>query len=175
MLFRSTDDDHADSDRHRRARGGGDQDGTTRQPYGAYTPLRLDARPQSRRRLNPVRGASCERDRLLLLAKTLCELRRCRDARLERGSTFRRQRPVGKRRQLGALSVGRVSSATSHGHGKRNRSPERAAASLILLLDSAETVTVPMTPRQPKLFPRVGREPLGETGSLGNRRRTPVS
>ena len=46
------------------------------------------------------------------------------------------------RRQLGVLSVGLVSSMTSHQHGKPNRSPERAAASLVLLMDSAETVTL---------------------------------
>jgi hypothetical protein len=105
--------------------------------------LRLDARAQSRGRLDPVRGAACERDRALLLAKTICELRRCRDPCLERGPTLGRQRPVGKRRQFDALSVGLVSSATSHQHGKPNGSPEHAAASLgLLLVDSAEMVTL---------------------------------
>ncbi|HSP71262.1 MAG TPA: hypothetical protein VLN26_02775, partial [Gaiellaceae bacterium] len=80
----------------------------TRQPHAAYTTLRLDARPQSRRRLDPVRGAPRERDRALLLTKPLRQLRRGSDSSLERGSTLRRQRPVRERGQLGGLGVGPV-------------------------------------------------------------------
>jgi hypothetical protein len=103
--------------------------------------LRFDARAEGRRRLDPVRGASRERDRALLLGKPVRELRRRGDPRLERGSTLRRKRPVGKRRQLGKLSVGPVFSTTSHQHGKPNGNPERRAASLGFIRVDTEELT----------------------------------
>ena len=63
---------HTDGDRQHSGRCGADQDGTAGHAHAASTSLRFDARPQRRRRLDPVRGAPRERDRALLLAKPLC-------------------------------------------------------------------------------------------------------
>ena len=83
-----------------------------------------------------------ERDRPLLLGKPVGQLRRRGDPRVELCSTLRRKRPVGKRRQLGELTVGPVSSTTSHRHGTPNRNPARASALRgFLRVDSAEEVT----------------------------------
>ena len=119
-----TEHGHPDGDRQRSGRSGADQDETTRRPHAARTSLRLDARPQRRRRLDLVRGAPRERDRPLLLGEPVGELRRRRDSRLERGTTLRRERPVRERRQLGdLLTAGLVFSTTSHRHGKRKVTP----------------------------------------------------
>jgi hypothetical protein len=104
--------------------------------------LRLDACTQARRRLDLVRGAPRECDRLPLLGKPIGELRRRSDACLERGTTLRRQRPVGKRSQLRDLTTVRlVLATTSHRHGNTNGNSERAAAWRGLQLNSAEMFT----------------------------------
>jgi hypothetical protein len=103
--------------------------------------LRVDARPQRRRRLDPVRGVPREGDRALLLAKPLCELRRGSDSRFEHSTTPRRQRPVGKRRQLGDLNLGSVSSTTSPQHGNTNGNRGPAAAAPSFWMNSVEKIT----------------------------------
>jgi hypothetical protein len=82
------------------------------------TPSHIDARSQRRGRFDLSRSAPRERDRPLLLGEPVGELRRRRDSRLECGTTLRRQRPVGKRRQLGELLTAvLVSWTTSQRHG----------------------------------------------------------
>ena len=102
----------------------GDQDEAARHRRAARTSLRLDARSQGRRRLDLGRGAPRERDRALLLGEPVGELRRRRDPCLERGTTLRRERPVGERRQLGdLLTAGFVLSTASHRHGNTTVTP----------------------------------------------------
>jgi hypothetical protein len=103
--------------------------------------LRFDTSPQPRRRLDRVRGAPRERDRALLLAKPLCELGGGSDSRFERSTTRQRQRPVGKRRQLGDLSLRSIFSTTSAQHGNANGNRGPAAAAPSFWLNGVEEVT----------------------------------
>ena len=77
----------------------------------------LDARSQSRRRLDLVRGAPRQRDSLLLLRKPVGKLRRSRDSRLEHSTTLGCERPVRERCEFGDLLTAHlVCLATSHRH-----------------------------------------------------------
>ena len=82
--------DHPDADRQRSDRRGADEDETTRRTYPARLSLRLDARSEGGRRLDPVHGALRRRNRTLLLAKPIGELRRRSNACLESGTTLGR-------------------------------------------------------------------------------------
>jgi hypothetical protein len=100
------EDGQADGDGKGGGAGGGDRDETAPRRRAARSSLRLDARPQARRRLDLGRGIPRERDRVLLLGKSLAELRRRLDPRLERCPALRRERSVGERRQLGFVRRG---------------------------------------------------------------------
>ena len=77
----------------------------------------------------PFHSAPRERDRPLLLGKSVGELRGRSDSRLERDTLLRRERPVGERRQLGDLPIAAlVFSTTSHRHGTKKGNAERAAS-----------------------------------------------
>jgi len=103
--------------------------------------LRFDTRPQRRRCLDLIGGAPRERDRALLLAKPLCERRGGSDSRFEHSPAPRRQRAVGKRRQLGDLNLGSVSSTTSPQHGNTNGNRGPAAAAPSFWMNSVEKIT----------------------------------
>ena len=150
----------------RGGRGGADQDEAARRPRAARTSLRLDARPQGRRRLDLVRGAPRERDRPLLLGEPVGKLRGRCDSRLERGTPLRRERPVRERRQLGDLPIaGLVFSTASHRHGTAKGNAERVT--------SWRRKTRPRGARHtclkrdlavPTLVPRESAQPRGELG-----------
>ena len=94
------------------------EDETARRPHSAGTSLGLDARPQSRRRLDLGRSASCQRDRALLLRQTVGELRGGGNLLAKSSTALRVERSVGERRQLGDLIL--VVSPASHRHTKGN-------------------------------------------------------
>lgn len=95
------EDRQADGDREGGSAGGADHDETAPSRCTARTSLRLDARPQGRRRLDLGCGVVRERDCAPLLGESLGKLGRRLDSSLERGTALRRQRAVGQRRQLG--------------------------------------------------------------------------
>jgi hypothetical protein len=57
-------------------------------------PLRVDPRPEGRRRLDGRDCAASERDRAFLLSEAARELGRSRNLRLERGTPLGRKRSV---------------------------------------------------------------------------------
>ena len=89
-----------------------------RRSHSAGASLGLDARPQSRRRLDLGRSASCQRDGALLLRQTVGELRRGGNLLAKSSTALRVERSVGERRQLGDLIL--VVSPACHRHTKGN-------------------------------------------------------
>ena len=102
--------DQRDGDRQDRGRRGADQDEAARRRRAARTSLRLDARTQAGRRLDPGHGAPRQGDRPLLLGQPFGKLRRRSDLCLERRTTLRRKRAVRERRELGDLLAAVLSS-----------------------------------------------------------------
>jgi hypothetical protein len=84
--------------------------------------LRLDTSSQRRRRLHFGRSCSRQRHRSLLVGETIGQLGGRRDACLEYGTTLRRERSVGKRRELCELLANAfLSTSPQHRHGNGNR------------------------------------------------------